>query len=76
MSPGTHVYPRNDEREHVLSAECWCQPDVEYVHPETGEVYEYPMHTHHSADCREVSEAVTGESVTTEQGWTVERVTD
>ena len=25
----THVIPRNDTREHVLSVGCWCKPKVE-----------------------------------------------
>ena len=24
-----HVYPLNDLREHEMSKECWCRPDVD-----------------------------------------------
>lgn len=65
-----HVIPQNDEIEHERSAECICQPRVEWVHPESGEVYPRgPVVTHNAFDCREVSEQVTGEKVAPGLGW-------
>ena len=59
-----HVIPRNDEIEHERSAECICQPRVEWADPDSGEVYANgPLVSHNAFDCREVSEQVTGESV-------------
>ena len=29
----THVYPRNDWREHVLSPACWCRPEQDDEEP-------------------------------------------
>lgn len=53
-----HVYPTNDEREHVTDgSECWCQPLVEYIDPETHMPYpDGSLVIHNSADCREIVE--------------------
>lgn len=65
-----HVMPLNDERRHACSGKCWCLPRVEYLDPENGLPYPRgPMVVHNSADCREVSERVTGEGVSAEQKW-------
>lgn len=71
-----HVMPINDERSHSCSADCWCSPRVEYLDPATNLPYPRgPMVVHNAADCREVSERVTGEPVSAEQKWeTVEVV--
>lgn len=68
-----NCYPLNDEREHELNAQCWCEPDVLWLDPDTGlpwtNPHASPFIVHHAADCREVSEAVTGESVSDDQRW-------
>jgi len=50
-----HVLPIDDTREHVESAECWCQPKVSKVENFAGG-YGYVL-THNSADGRELLEA-------------------
>lgn len=49
-----HIVPHDDEREHSLDDDCWCDPDFSL----TEGVY-----THHAADLREVYEEVTGEGL-------------
>lgn len=45
-----HIYPRNDTKEHVLEGTtCWCDPVVEWEHPEA-------LVIHNAADGREHSE--------------------
>lgn len=53
-----HVLPVADHITHTdVGTECVCGPDVEYVHPDTGESYEDgPLVTHHSLDGRERDE--------------------
>lgn len=58
-----HTVPMNDEREHVLSAECWCEPRVlwtrvEWTEPDTGlpRAAGGAIIVHNSADCRELGE--------------------
>jgi len=46
----THVVPLYDSRKHELTAECWCEPELDF---------EYLVAVHHSADGREKFE--TGE---------------
>lgn len=45
---GVHVYPIGDDKVHVMSRECWCQPEYD----EEQEVW-----IHHSADGREEYES-------------------
>jgi hypothetical protein len=67
-----NVIPSNDEREHDHSANCWCEPRVEWIDPETGFPYPNgPGIYHNAADCREFSEEITGESVSEGKFWTV-----
>jgi len=69
--------PRNDERAHVLAVDCWCQPRVEWLDPDTGLPWASgngPLVIHNAADCREASENVTGESVAPGLDW--ERIED
>ena len=54
-----HLFPLNDEREHSLTPECWCEPRIEWADPMTGEIYSgplAPMVIHNAADCRETVE--------------------
>lgn len=70
-----HVLPLNDERKHDLTADCWCRPRIEWQDQTTGEIYaEGPIITHNAADCREVAEWVTGESMAPGKGWTVIKI--
>lgn len=65
----------NDERPHDTERECWCAPEVEWADPDTGIPYPHGCVVgHHSADCREVSEQVTGESVAPGLGWKIVKV--
>lgn len=45
-----HVVPAHDMREHELSSECWCDPELNEVDM---------IATHHSADGREAYEEKT-----------------
>ena len=51
-----HVLPINDTREHEEGTICWCEPCVEFRHPETGVAYTEPLVIHNAADCRDVVE--------------------
>ena len=52
-----HVYPVNDLWEHETDGEeCWCDPEIRWVDPETGETYSEPLVIHNSADGRELTE--------------------
>ncbi len=33
------VVPLNDDREHCLAVDCWCEPTVEWIDKETGRPY-------------------------------------
>lgn len=71
-----HVIPQNDERQHAYSGDCWCEPRVQYLDPETNLPYPRgPMVVHNSADCREVSERITGEIVSQAHKWVGVEVT-
>jgi len=73
-----HVIPINDERKHFAGPSyiCWCRPRIEWLDPKTNLPYPRgPMVVHNSADCREVSEQVTGEPVSAEQKWETVEVT-
>ena len=51
-----HVYPLNDEREHVLEGtDCPCKPEIRWQNL-TGEIFEEPLCMHHAFDGREVLE--------------------
>lgn len=68
------VLPNNDEREHVRATDCWCKPDVEWSHPETGAVYaQGPLVVHFAADCRQDVERLLGESIAPDKNWSVIR---
>lgn len=65
-----HVLPLNDDREHTTEGQCWCQPEMRWQDAETGEIYANgPMVIHNAADCREVSELVTGERMADGKTW-------
>lgn len=68
-----HVVPRNDERQHELTDTCWCDPNIEWLDPDTGMSWASGGHkVHHaSADGREFSEQVTGELVLPELSWAI-----
>lgn len=52
-----HIYPVNDLREHELEGTmCWCNPEVLWNDPETGEAYSEGLVIHNLADRREVVE--------------------
>jgi hypothetical protein len=53
----THIYPLNDEREHVLEGHgCWCEPRLLWNDPETEEPLTEGLVIHNAADCREIIE--------------------
>lgn len=71
-----HVIPLNDERQHIQSAECWCDGLVEWLDPETQLPWangSYRM-IHNSADCGEVVEKITDESMAPDKQWEVVEV--
>ena len=71
-----HVLPLNDEREHSQSPDCWCGGIVEWLDPETNLPWaagSYRM-IHNAADCREVAEEVTDESMAPDKKWEVVEV--
>lgn len=51
-----HLTPINDEREHEEETTCWCEPQVLWNDPETGEAYAEALVIHNAADCRELVE--------------------
>jgi hypothetical protein len=66
------VRPCNDERSHDDGLCCWCEPLVQWLDPETGLPWPSangPLVVHNSADCREVCENLTGESLSKEKTW-------
>ena len=53
-----HVYPENDWIEHridqgVANCDCPCDPDIQFIDPDTGEDYDEPMIIHNALDGRE-----------------------
>jgi len=66
-----HVVPLNDEIEHTLSQDCWCDPDVEWLDPDTGLPWAEggPMVIHFAHDGREIVEQLTGEAMEPGKGW-------
>ena len=32
----TDIRARGDVREHIMSGDCWCNPELNYTDPETG----------------------------------------
>lgn len=69
----TNIIPENDEREHVESMDCWCNPEVRWKDPETGELYNHlgPLVVHQALDCREFCEHVTGEPLAEDKRWEI-----
>lgn len=65
------VVPLNDEREHVQDSWCWCDPRVNYRDEAGLEYPRGPIVVHEAADCRQVSERVTGETVSPSQRWAI-----
>lgn len=47
-----HIVPLEDDVAHELDPECVCGPHTEYVHPDTGDYHDHPMHSHHALDGR------------------------
>jgi hypothetical protein len=67
-----NVIPKNDEHPHVHAVDCDCAPKVQWADDQTGEVFfNGPLIVHNAFDCREFSEAITGEGVSDDQGWVV-----
>lgn len=67
-----NLKPDNDEREHVDDAHCFCEPLVEYRHPDTGVEYEDgPLIVHNAADGREAVEVSLREALAPDKGWTL-----
>lgn len=50
-----HVVPLNDERQHEPTSDCWCEPTLDFVDPETGQPW--------------ASENITGECVENGKEW-------
>lgn len=71
-----HTFPLNDERQHVTELDCWCEPEIRWLDETTGLPWSEngPLVIHHAADCREVSEEVTDESVSPDKEWEVVKV--
>lgn len=63
-----HVVPLNDEREHLLTFACWCEPRVECVRGKA------PIVVHNAGDGREAQERVTGEISADGKDWLVQVV--
>ena len=58
-----NIIPKNDEKIHVKSPDCWCKPLVEHE-AENGTTYENgPIVTHNAADHREIGRASCRERV-------------
>lgn len=53
-----HIFPLNDEKPHDTSegSQCHCDPEIRWVDPDSGLVYDEPIAIHHAFDCREVVE--------------------
>ena len=52
-----HIFPIGEETLHeTKGTQCWCNPDVEWVDPDTREAYREALVIHHSRDHREVVE--------------------
>lgn len=65
-----HVVPLNDEIEHEPGFNCWCDPDVEWIDPDTDLPYANgPMVIHFAHDGREIVEQLTGEAMEPGKGW-------
>jgi hypothetical protein len=65
-----HLIPRDDERLHHRSTDCWCAPRVDVIDPDTGTPWASggARVVHNAADCREIVEQVTGEGY---GGWSL-----
>lgn len=52
-----NVVPVNDDKEHSLTQECWCNPKVNWIDSETNLPFPNgPMIVHNSSDQREFVE--------------------
>lgn len=76
-----HILPTNDIGEHKETAECTCNPIVEWRNEETGQPYVEGVVIHHSFDQREAieeAEKLAGMEPTTrlDKGWEVKGVHD
>ena len=53
LEHSVHIVPLNDWIDHKMSGdECCCEPDVEWVDPESLMPYGRPIITHHAIDGR------------------------
>ena len=67
-----NVVPLNDEKNHDLSAQCWCDPEVEWQCLDTKEIYvNGPIIIHNAADCRETVEYLLGEGSDSLKNWAI-----
>jgi hypothetical protein len=67
-----HTVPVLDERRHDLTIDCWCDPRIEWLDPNTERPWVSglgPLVHHNAADCRECAEEVTDESIEPGKGW-------
>ena len=39
MSDNVHVYPVDDPKDHEITQECWCEPEVEFISDEGNTVW-------------------------------------
>ena len=66
-----NVVPLNDDRQHVHTAECWCEP-VSHCQDKAGVVYPRgPIVVHNAADCREQVERLIDEGAGEDKRWAV-----
>lgn len=67
-----HVIPIKDDRRHERTFTCWCNPDVQWLDPDTGQPWpnaSAPLVVHAAADCRELVENLTGEQLEPGKSW-------
>lgn len=65
-----HTIPLNDEIEHEHTFDCWCDPTVEWIDPDTDLPYPNgPLVIHYAHDGREIVEQLTGEAIEPGKGW-------
>jgi hypothetical protein len=69
-----HTVPVRDERQHALTLDCWCDPRIEWLDPDTGLPWASslgPLVHHTAADCRELAEELDGESMEPGKDWAI-----
>lgn len=68
-----HVIPENDEKPHERTANCPCNPTVDWLDPETNLPWANGSYRviHNSFDCREVVEIAIGEVLNPANKWAV-----